>query len=126
MKKMRRDMNLHEDFISGVDLAEWLEKNERLCQRVGDLTERIKLEKVIVLAKIKDFRQEEILLDLSNWLSRVEGTVLSKQVVTQVPEVVSTAVNNKTRKEASKKKLRFDIGVGVGSTSTLHKQRYYK
>ena len=104
VKKMRRDMNLHEDFISGVDLAEWLEKNERLCQRVGDLTERIKLEKVTVLAKINDFRQEEILLDLSNWLSRVEGTVLSKQVVTQVPEVVSTAVNNKTRKEASKKK----------------------
>ena len=113
VKKMRRDMNLHEDFISGVDLAEWLERNERLCQRVGDLTERMKLEKEMVLAKIKDFRQEEILLDLSNWLSRVEGVI-------QVPEVDYTAVNNNTSKEASKKKLKFNIGVGVGSTSTLH------
>ena len=94
-KKMRRDMNLTEDFISGVDLAEWLEKNERLCQRVGDLTERMKLEKVRVLEKIKEFRQEEILFDLSNWLNRVEGTLLSNQVVTQAPDVVSKAVNNK-------------------------------
>ena len=86
---------MHEDFISGVDLAEWLEKNERLCQRVGDLTERMKLEKVRVLEKIKEFRQEEILFDLSNWLNRVEGTLLSNQVVTQAPDVVSKAVNNK-------------------------------
>ena len=99
LKKMRKDVNMHEDFLSGVDLAEWLGRNERLCQRVGDLRERIKLEKAIVLAKIKNLRQEEILLDLSNWLSRVEGTVLPNQVVTEVPEVVSTAVNNEIRKQ---------------------------
>ena len=59
LKKLRRDLT--DDLLDEINIGEWLEKNEKLCQRVGELKNRMEQEKVEVLRKIEKLRQEEIL-----------------------------------------------------------------
>ena len=62
-KKLRRDLT--DELLDEINLGEWLEKNEKLCQRVGELKNRMEQEKLEVLRKMEKLRQEEILKKLS-------------------------------------------------------------
>ena len=70
-KRCRRYEVLEEQLldIKGIDfcLGEWLDRNERLCQRVGNLREVMRLGNLRVLRLMDCYKMDRILDDLSTW-----------------------------------------------------------
>ena len=71
-KRLREEDTLQLHILDNFCLGEWLDRNERLCQRVGDLKERLLLDKSRTLRRMDCYGMDLILDDLTDWWERQE------------------------------------------------------
>ena len=82
-KRLREEDTLQQHVLDNFCLGEWLDRNERLCQRVGDLKERLLLEKSRTLRRMNCYGMDLILDDLTDWWERQEH-LLHQRTTTQL------------------------------------------